>query len=240
MSKNTTKANEMTKIAKLLETNSHYAKKFVNKDNFAQFDQWKKCNNDLLVAFYSLYVAKDRKAPQEEIDKATKKAYETLTTMLHFIGKVNGFYITTDATTTTEIGTMSTLFDDCLAFSHRFVTDKHYKLQLVETQKRNDEKLLKQYEKQNGVDKECIEELANNIETLQEKINKLYDTKDMAVIGVSVSSLTSFMHNFEKRVRQVMQNQLAKSFEEIQAERKAKEEERKARRNKSKSNKKSK
>ena len=104
MKNETTKIENLSPIAKELVKNGKTTVLFVSKSAFPNFYTY---SENILNSFYQFYKLTEQ---GKDTEKAKNIAYADLKTMLSFIGKVNGFNITTNA----QIEN-TTLFNDILS-----------------------------------------------------------------------------------------------------------------------------
>ena len=221
----------LTKVATLLEEHSHYAKKSITKD-FEEFDKYNTLVENVLNSFYAFYSKKSNGTFESALQS---KAYESLTTLLHYVGKIRGAYIPCNYATLDDNEKTSTLFEDCLSFCWKFGIDKGVEIQIAESRIRNNNTIIAQYEKTNTeTAKKSILALQLENETLKEELSTLYNTRDKATNEKKKNSLADFRKRLEKVLALIIAERLMKTEEEVQAEKKAKELERDERRKKAK------
>lgn len=225
--KKTENTTTLSKVAILLEEHSHYAKKSITKD-FEEYEKYNTLVENALNAFYAFYAKKSNGT----FDKALEsKAFESLTAILHYVGKVNGAFIPCNYATIDENEKASTLYEDVLSFCWKFGVDKGVEIQIIESRIRNNNALIEKYEKANtDTAKKSIEAMTFENESLKEELSNLYNTKDKAFNIKVKNSLSNFRKSLEKVLSIIIAERLMKTEEEIQAEKKAKELERDLRR----------
>lgn len=219
--------NTLTKVATLIEENSHYAKKVITKD-FEEFSKWETLTANCLNAFYAFYAKSNNGTFDKELHNAT---FESLTSLLHYVGKVNGAFIPCDYATKDENEKASTLYVDMLSFCWKYTTAKGTEIQILESRIRNNNTLIEKYEKASTeTAKKSILAMQLENESLKEELATLYNTRDKAHTEKGKNSPSDFRKKLEKDLQVIIAERLMKTEEEVQAERKAREEERKARR----------
>lgn len=229
MKKTEINTNKLSLIAIALEENSHFAKRTINKD-FEEYEKWKNLLENCHNSFYAFYSKKSNGIYDESLKKSS---FESLSKLLHYIGKVNGAFIPCDVATVDDNDKTSTLYEDMLSFCWKFTVNKGVEIQILESKIKNNNTIISKYEKANtDTAKKSILELQLENEKHKEKLTVLYNTKDKAHNEKSKNSLSDFMKKTEKALVQVVTNRLMLTEEQVQEEKRRKDEERKARRNK--------
>lgn len=224
--KTNTNNTALSAIATILEHNSHFTKKYVNSE-FADFKKWKSLNIAMLHKGYAMFSAIHNGT---YTDNMKNEAFSALRDILHYVGKINGVYIPTDAETVDEYGKKSNLFDMAISLCWKFGIDKVPTLQLVESKLKNTNALLREYESKNGIEKSSIESLKAQKTELEEERKALYAVADNALDTLVMNNEGAFMKSFEKVLKVLVRQYTMKTLEENLAEKRAREEARKARR----------
>ena len=218
MKNETTKIENLSPIAKELVKNGKTTVLFVSKSAFPNFYAY---SEKMLDSFYQLYKLTEK---GEDTEKAKNIAYSDLKTMLSFIGKVNGFNITTNA----QIE-HTTLFNDVLS-----MCTKQNKICVsadlahLNCEKKESSKELKQAREKENPDK--VLELTERIKAIRDKISDLKVKANKEIFILAKANKSAFTRNFEIRIRQIINNQLSMDYDELKKARVTANKERKAKR----------
>lgn len=212
------KIENLSAIAKELVKNSKTTVLFINKASFPLFYEYAE---KMLDSFYQLYKLTEK---GENTEKAKNAAYSDLKTMLAFIGKVNGFNITTNA----QIDN-TTLFNDvfsmCTKQNKICVSADLAHLQSVHKELNKDLKKAIADKKA-----EKIFELTEKVQANKDKISELKKKANKEIFILAKANKSAFTRNFEIRIRQIINNQLSMDFDELKKARVTANKERKAKR----------
>lgn len=229
--KTNTKTN--TALANALIKNSKNTVNYINGKDFIGYDNFIANMNN---CFYAYYLALDNNEKSENITEKENACYQSLRLFLDFVGNINGAKIKANAPTiNNENGERSTLFNDCLSFCHCQkvnVIDKD--LQALIDKKKDLSKQARNFlNLEKMKDYKAVEK---QIESVKNEIATLKAIDNTAVFRTQQASNKVFAKNFEIRLRQVIVKQSAKTVEEMQAEKNARKQAKKARQQTSTSN----
>ena len=218
MKNETAKIENLSPIAKELVKNGKTTVLFVSKSAFPNFYTY---SEKMLDSFYQLYKLTEK---VEDTEKAKNIAYSDLKTMLSFIGKVNGFNITTNA----QIEN-TTLFNDVLS-----MCTKQSKICIsadlahLNCEKKESSKDLKKARETENSEKEL--ELSEKIKAIRYKISDLKTKANQEIFVLAKAHKMACTRNFEIRIRQIINNQLSMDYDELKKARVTANKERKAKR----------
>lgn len=212
------KIENLSPIAKELVKNGKTTVLFVSKSAFPNFYTY---SERMLNSFYQLYRLTEK---GEDTEKVKNIAYSDLKTMLSFIGKVNGFNITTNA----QIEN-TTLFNDVLSMcTQQKKICVSADLAHLNCEKKESSKELKQARETENSDKTL--ELTERIKAIRDKISDLKVKANKEIFILAKANKSAFTRNFEIRIRQIISNQLSMDYDELKQARVTANKERKAKR----------
>lgn len=212
------KIENLSAIAKELIKNGKTTVLFVSKSAFPNFYAY---SEKMLNSFYQLYKLTEQ---GKDTEKAKDIAYADLKTMLSFIGKVNGFNITTNAQVDN-----TTLFNDILA-----MCTKQNKICVsadlahLNCEKKELNRELKKAREEEDSDK--MLELTEKIKAIRDKISDLKVKANKEIFILAKANKSAFTRNFEIRIRQIINNQLSMDYDELKKARVTANKERKEKR----------
>ena len=219
MNNNTTLTH--TTIADCLVDNNRFASKKLTAEQLGaeSFRSWTDAVAKLHLAAYSIYA----KCENDNLAKATETLdltplFDVIRGILEGIGDVNGHKIYPTA----ELATL------IIGYSGKRANHDSPDLQLCQSKLRNRKKELAEYEKTNGVNPDCINALKTEIEELEDLKAELLAEPDNRIKKPTRTSDAMFRLEVEHRFARVIAEQMAKSWEELEAEDAARKAERKA------------
>ena len=208
-------------IADCLVDNNRFASRKLTADQLGaeSFRSWTDAIEKLHLAAYSIYA----KCENDNLAKATESLdltplFSVIRGILDGIGDINGHKVYPTA----ELATL------IIGYSGKRANADSPELQLTLSKLRNRKKELTDYEKTNGVNPECIKAMKDEIAVLEEIKSDLLDQPDNRIKKPTRTSDAMFRLEVEHRFARVIAEQMAKSWEELEAEEAARKAERKA------------
>lgn len=214
-----------TALVDSLVFNNRFGNKKLTGDQIGaeNLHNWKNLVEALHKASYDVYVLCENDEPTEEDLAALdmSKVYEALRNIYAQIGEVNGhkMYVTS------KIATL------CVAKSgtgngNWYAPDMQFAMSKLS----NAKKLLRDYQKTNGVNPEAIKEQEDLIESISDEIATLKDTPDMWHKTATRVKPESFRADVERSIARAIAGQKAKTWDELEAEEQKRKDDRKAKR----------
>ena len=216
---NTTFTNST--IADCLVDNNRFATRKLTADQLGaeSFRSWTDSLAKLHLAAYSIYA----KCENDNLAKATQSLdltplFDVIRGILDGIGDINGHKVYPTA----ELATL------IIGYSGKRANSDSPELQLTLSKIRNRKKELTEYEKTNGVNPDAIKAMKDEIAVLEEIKDDLLAQPDNRIKKPTRTSDAMFRLEVEHRFARVIAEQMAKSWEELEAEAEARKAERKA------------
>ena len=216
---NTTFTNST--LANCLVDNNRFANRKLTADQLGaeSFRSWNDAVADLHSAAYSVYV----KCENDNLAKATANLdltplFDKIRGILDGIGDINGHKVYPTA----ELATL------IVGYSGKRANADSPELQLCLSKIRNRKKELAEYEKTNGVNPDSIKAMKDEIAVLEEIKEDLLAKPDNRFKKPTRTSESAFRLEIEHRFARVIANQMAKTWEELEAEDAARKADRKA------------
>lgn len=189
----------------------------IGADNFTA---WKNAVNAMLKPAYVIAAARHDAIVggyKAEVDQSV--LYMAVKGVLELIGKVNGHDLDVKA-----------IADNIIGCSYAWkVKDISPELMFERSAKKNDEALLRKYKTTAGVNPEAITALEQSIEEHKNNITALEAIPGNCIREYTVISDTTFRTSVERFLGDAINEQNAKTWEELEAEAEAKKEARRAR-----------
>lgn len=211
----------MNTIANCLVYNNRFANAKLNAEQLSpdSLKEWTDAVASLHKSAYSVAVKCENEQVKLEnptIDKG--ELYESIRTALAIIGEVNGHRLhSNDAIATLIVG-----------YANRRANADSPALQLVNSRINNNKRLLAVYEKTAGVDPASIQNIKDEIETLENERATLLSEADNRHKVVTRTSANAFRLDVEHLFARIITDQSAKTWEELEAEKAARNAERRA------------
>lgn len=208
-------------IADCLVDNNRFATRKLTAEQLGaeNLRSWTDAVSKLHLAAYSIYA----KCENDNLAEATANLdltplFDVIRGILEGIGDINGHKVYPTA----ELATL------IIGYSGKRGNVDSPELQLARSKKANRVNELRKYQKLNGVNPECIKALETEIEELDNEIAELLDQPDNRIKKPTRTSDNAFRLEVEHRFARVIANQMAKSWEELEAEDAARKADRKA------------
>lgn len=218
---NTTTTVKNSTIADCLVDNNRFATVKLNAEQLGaeRFREWTEAIANLHSVAYTVYA----KCENDNLAKATETLnltplFDKIRGILDGIGDINGHKVYPTA----ELATL------IIGYAGKRANADSPELQLCLSKIRNRKKELAEYEKTNGVNPESITAMKNEIATLEEIKSDLLAQPDNRIKKPTRTSDAMFRLEVEHRLARVIAEQMAKSWEELEAEEAARKAERKA------------
>jgi hypothetical protein len=226
--------NIATTLQDCLSYNNRFANAKLNADQLSaeNLKTWSTLVADLHKAAYGVYEFcenNDLKAEDESVNKDA--VYSALRAILAELGEVKGY----------KLHANDALAINVIGYAGKRGNDDSPALQLCLSKIRNNTTLLDKYSKLNGVSEETIAAIKKDIETLEQEKAVLLAAPDNRIKKPTRTSATMFRLEVEHRLARAINDQKAKSWEQLEAEEKARKDKKKqARKDKAAAEKKSK
>lgn len=229
-----TNTNTNTALVEALQYNNRFASVKVDGEQIGveAFAQWKTLITDLHRASYRAYVICENsglKAESTSIDKTD--IFNAIRTILNLIGEVNGHKLVANAEMAIAM----------ISYSGRRGNVDAPELQLCLSRLSNAKKEYTKYQAINVKDANYkakkLAEMEQTIAALEEEKSTLLATADMRHKQPTITSFNAFRLDVEHFLARVIDGQLAKTLEELDAEAEARKADRAARAKARKANK---
>lgn len=211
----------MTNLQNILSENNRYRNRTINAEQLSaeNFDTWKSAVNFLHREAYKVYEKCENDNLRVE-DKSVDKTgiFNALRVILDHIGDVKEHKLYTNETLAILV----------VGYAGRRANEDAPELQLVDTKLRNANNELKAALKLNGINPDHITELRDRIATLEAEKADLIDTPDMSHKKPTMTKPNAFRGEIERRFARLIDEQMAKTLEELDAEEEARKAARKA------------
>ena len=211
----------MTNLQSTLSNNNRYRNRIINAEQLSaeNFEAWKNAVNFLHREAYKVYEKCENDNLQVE-DKSVDKSgiFNAFRVILDYIGNVKEHKLYANETLAVLV----------VGYAGRRANEDAPELQLVDTKLRNANNELKAALKLNGINPDHITELRDRIETLTAEKATLIDTPDMSHKKPTMTKPTAFRGEIERRFARLIDEQMAKTLEQLDAEETARKEARKA------------
>lgn len=216
--------NTMTVSATTLQDCLHDNNRFSNHKLTADqigadnLREWTKLVEDLRSASYAVFAFcenSDLSVESKSVDKTP--VYNALREILSVVGEVKGHKLYANE----ELATLM------VGYAGKEGTKRSPELQFCLSQLRNRREELKKSENVNGVNPDYIKNLEKEIAELEEKKSALEAQPDNKVSEPTRMSATTFRLKVEHRLARVIDEQKAKTWEELEAEAEARKQARK-------------
>lgn len=208
-------------IADCLVDNNRFATRKLTAEQLGaeNLRSWTDAVSKLHLAAYSIYA----RCENDNLAEATANLdltplFDVIRGILEGIGDINGHKVYPTA----ELATL------IIGYSGKRANADSPELQLCLSKIRNRKKELAEYEKTNGVNPNAIEAMKGEIAALEEEKDALLAQPDNRIKKPTRTSDAMFRLEVEHRFARVIAEQMAKSWEELEAEAEARKAERKA------------
>lgn len=210
-----------TNLQERLTYNNRFANKSLNADQLGDdnLKLWKDMVKNLHKAAYSVYAFcenSDLSVDSKEVDKS--EVFNNLRTILGAIGDVNGHKVYANEDLAILV----------VGYAGKRGNNDAPALQLCLSRLSNRQRELRDSEKYAGVNPDYITMLKKDIEKLTDEKADLLSNPDNRIKKPVPTSDNAFRLDLEHRLARVINEQQAKSWEELEAEKEAKRQERRA------------
>ena len=211
----------LANLQNILSENNRYRNKTINAEQLSaeNFEMWKKAVKFLHREAYKVYEKCENDNLQAE-DKTVDKTgiFNAFREILDLIGDVKEH----------KLYANETLAILCVGYAGRRANEDAPALQLCNTKLSNANKELKAALKINGVSAEHLTEIRTRIETLEAERAELLDTPDMSHKVPTMTNASAFRGEIERRFARLIDEQMAKTLEQLDAEKAERDAKRKA------------
>ena len=213
--------NIATTLQDCLSYNNRFANVKLSAEQLSAENRkkWTSLVTALHEAAYGVYVFCENNDLKVEDESVNKDAvYEALRAILSELGEVKGY----------KIHANEALAINVIGYSGKRANSDSPALQLCLSKIRNNKTLLEKYAKLNGVQPETITKLEEEQKELEQEKQALLDSPDNRIKKPTRSTATTFRLEVEHRLARAIDDQKAKTWEQLDAEEKARKDAKKA------------
>lgn len=218
-------------LSEVLTENAGFAGKILKKDQttLSTFEAWTEAVKNLHRIAYNLYAdcENDTLTENDLTSMDTAELFNAIHNLLMVIGEVNGHKLHPTAKLATQL----------IGYAGTRKNVKAEELRFCEERIRTREREIQKLSEINGTNPDYIQKLKNEVTELKKERDTLLDTADQKTRKPTRTTDNAFRLDVENRIARAITTQKAKTWEELEEERKQRNKEKRER---SKTNKKSK